>query len=49
MVTPNLGVVEILLSCAVGLIGLALPVAMLVFLYRIYNKVKNIEEALKKE
>jgi hypothetical protein len=46
---PRVGVVEVILSCLVGLIGLGLPVAMLVFLYMIYNKVKAIEEMLKKE
>lgn len=46
---PRIGVVELILSCLVGLIGLGIPVAMLVFLYRIYNKVKSIEELLKKE
>jgi uncharacterized membrane protein len=46
---PRLGVIEILISCLFGLIGLGLPVAMLVFLYMIYNKVKSIEELLKKE
>jgi len=46
---PNLGVVEIIVSCVVGLIGIGLPVAVLVFLYMIYNKIKSIEELLKKE
>ena len=46
---PRLGVIEIVLSCIVGLIGIGLPVAILVFLYMIYNKVKAIEEMLKKE
>lgn len=46
---PRVGVVEVLLSCVIGLIGLGLPVAMLVFLYLIYDKVKSIEEILKKE
>ncbi len=46
---PRIGTVELLLSCVFGLIGLGLPVAMLVFLYMIYNKVKSIEELLKKE
>lgn len=46
---PRVGVVEVLLSCLFGLIGLGLPVAMLVFLYLIYDKVKSIEETLKKE
>jgi len=46
---PRLGVIEIVLSCIIGLIGIGLPVAILVFLYMIYNKVKNIEESLKKD
>ena len=46
---PRVGVIEVVLSCVVGLIGLGLPVAILVFLYMIYNKVKAIEEMLKKE
>lgn len=46
---PRLGLVEIVLSCFAGLIGIGLPVAILVFLYMIYNKVKSIEEMLKKE
>ena len=49
MFTPRLGVVEILVSCFVGLIGIGLPVAILVFLYMIHNKLKSIEELLKKE
>ena len=46
---PNIGIVEVLLSCIFGLIGLGLPIAILVFLYVIYNKIKAIEEMLKKE
>ena len=46
---PRVGAVEVLLSCLFGLIGLGLPVATLIFLYIIYNKVKAIEEMLKKE
>ena len=46
---PRMGAVEVILSCLVGLISLGLPVAMLVLLYMIYNKVKSIEELLKKE
>jgi hypothetical protein len=46
---PRMGIVEVLLSCLFGLIGIGLPVAILVFLYIIYNKVKSIEELLKKE
>lgn len=46
---PRIGVVEVILSCIIGLFSIGLPVAMLVFLYMIYNKVKSIEEMLKKE
>ena len=46
---PRVGVAEVIISCILGLIGLGLPVAMLVFLYMIYNKVKSIEELLKRE
>lgn len=46
---PRIGSVEVIISCVFALIGLGLPVAMLVFLYMIYNKVKGIEELLKKE
>ena len=46
---PRVGIIEVVLSCIVGLIGLGLPVAILVFLYMIYNKVKTIEEMLNKE
>jgi hypothetical protein len=47
--SPRLGVVEIIISCLFGLIGIGLPVANLVFLYMIYNKIKSLEELLKKE
>lgn len=46
---PRLGSVEVIISFLFGLIGIGLPVAMLVFLHMIYNKVKSIEELLKKE
>lgn len=46
---PRIGTIEVLIGCLAGLMGLGLPVAMLVFLYMIYNKVKSIEELLKKE
>ena len=45
----NIGPIELLISCVIGLLSLGLPVAILVFLYIIYNKVKEIEEMLKKE
>jgi len=46
---PRVGVAEVVISCFVGLIGLGVPAAMLIFLYIIYNKVKSIEDLLKKE
>ncbi len=46
---PRLGVVEVIISCLVGLISIGLPVAVLVLLYMIYNKIKHIEDLLKKE
>jgi hypothetical protein len=49
MFPPQVGTIEIIFSCLFGLLGLGLPVAMLVFLYMIYNKLKSIEELLKKE
>lgn len=47
--SPNLGIAEIVILCFGGLIGIALPVAVLVFLYMIYNKLNSIEDLLKKE
>jgi hypothetical protein len=46
---PSMGVVELLVMCVVGLFGLGIPVAFLAFLYIIYNKLKSIEELLKKQ
>jgi hypothetical protein len=46
---PRFGIAEILITCVVGLFSIGLPVVLLVFLYMIYNKVKAIEELLKKE
>ena len=45
---PRMGIAEILISCIVGLFSLGIPVAFLVLLYMIYNKLKVIEELLKK-
>ena len=46
---PRLGIVEVILLCLTGIFSVGLPVASLVFLYVIYNKLKSIEELLKKE
>jgi len=44
---PRMGVVELLISCVVGLLSIGLPVAILVSLFMIYNKLKSIEALLK--
>ena len=46
---PRIGAVEVVLLCFTGIFSIGLPVASLVFLYIIYNKLKIIEELLKKE
>jgi hypothetical protein len=46
---PSFGITEIVIICIGGVIGIGLPIAILVFLYMIYNKVKSIENFLKKE
>jgi hypothetical protein len=45
----NFGIPELLVSCIAGLLGLGLPVAILVFLFMIYNKLKSIEDLLKRD
>lgn len=45
----NYGLPEMFIICIVGLLSLGLPVAVLVFLFMIYNKLKSIEDLLKKE
>jgi len=44
---PRLGIAELLISCVVGLLSIGLPVAILVLLFMIYNKLKSIEALLK--
>lgn len=44
---PRMGAVELLISCVVGLLSIGLPVAVLVLLFMIYNKLKSIEALLK--
>lgn len=48
MINPDIGVVELLVSFIVLAFSLALPVAILFLLYKIYMKLRNIEEHLKK-
>jgi hypothetical protein len=44
---PSIGVPELLITCVVGLLSIGLPVAILVLLFMIYNKLKSIEASLK--
>ena len=44
---PSIGVPELLISCVIGLLSIGLPVAILVLLFMIYNKLKSIEALLK--
>jgi hypothetical protein len=44
---PRIGAVELFISCVVGLLSIGLPVAILVLLFMIYNKLKSIEALLK--
>jgi hypothetical protein len=47
--SPRLGLVEVLLSCLIGLVAIGLPVTMLVLLLLIFRKLQDIEGLLKKE
>ncbi len=44
---PQVGVVEVLLICVAGLFSFAIPVASLVLLLIIYNKLSVLEKRLK--
>ena len=48
MVNMGIGVVELLVALVAAVFSLALPIAILVLLYRIYTKLKDIEEQLRK-
>jgi len=48
MITPGFGVGELLVGFIEVAFSLAFPVALLFILYRIYIKLRNIEEYLKK-
>lgn len=41
-----MGIVELLITCFVGLLGIGLPVAVLVVLYLVYKKLEHIEQLL---
>lgn len=49
MVNMGMGIVEFLVVLVVAVFSLALPVAILVILYKIYTTLKGIEEELKKK
>jgi hypothetical protein len=46
---PRIGPLEIFISCMIGLVGIALPVTILVMLFMLLKKLKDIEELLKKD
>jgi hypothetical protein len=48
METLSISIGEILLGAMALLFSLALPLGILFFLYKIYSKLKSIEEQLKK-
>jgi hypothetical protein len=49
MVSGGMGIPELFVACLVGLLSIGLPIAVLVFLFMIYNKLKAIEDLLKKD
>ena len=48
MITPGFGIGELLVSFIAVAFSLALPLGIVFLLYKIYIKLKNIEEQLKK-
>jgi hypothetical protein len=46
---PRMGIVELLISCVVGLLSIGIPVTILVLLWMIYSKLKHIEALLQKD
>jgi hypothetical protein len=49
MTNMSIGIVELLIVVIVALVGFGIPVAILVLLYKVYTKLKDIEEQLKKQ
>ena len=47
MINPGFGMLELIVSFIAVALSLALPLAILFFLYKIYIKVKGIEEHLR--
>jgi hypothetical protein len=48
MMNPSFGILEIIISFIVVVFSIALPLGIIFLLYKIYNKLKSIEEELKK-
>ncbi len=48
MITPGFGIGELLVSFIAVAFSLALPLGIIFLLYKIYMKLKSIEEQLKK-
>ncbi len=49
MINMGFGIGELLVSFIIVVLSLALPVAIVFLLYKIYVKLKDIEEQLKKK
>ena len=47
MINPDFGMAELIVSFIEGAFSLALPVAILLIMYKIYVKLKSLEEHLK--
>jgi hypothetical protein len=48
MITPGFGIGELLVSFIAVAFSLALPLGILFLLYKIYTKLKSIDEQMKK-
>lgn len=48
MISPSIGIVELIVSFVMVVFTIAIPVGILILLYLAYKKLGNIEELLKK-
>jgi hypothetical protein len=49
MMNMSIGIVELFVTFILLILSLGIPVAILVLLYKVYTKLKDIEEQLKKQ
>ncbi len=45
---PSIGISELLILCVIGLAGIGLPATVLVILFMMYHKLKDIDKRLEK-